>query len=260
MPGPVIGILTEDFRMYHDLISALKEMDIPFHSLSFSEDIPPSIGVIITSRAELPKVEFDRVVTADIGIQFAIHMARKLLSGKEACGEIVIGIDPGRRPGVAVIGDGTVLHTAMARDPEDVLNIVEIAILMYPAERVRVRIGHGSVTERNRIINVLAPLRLDTEIVDEKSTTNKLSRTADVDAAIEIAFSPGYIADRKYAVIPTDGELRDIQRRSRLQSGQNVTISRGLAEGVAKGRLTMDEALELQRRRKPRRGGRGREE
>ena len=248
MPEKVIGILTENFRVYYDLITALKEMDIPFHSLSFSEEIPPTVGVVLTTRAELPAIDFPKIVVADIGIQFAIHTAKKLISGKELFREVVIGIDPGRKPGLAVLGDGIVLHTAQAKNPEEVINIVEIAVLMYPAEKVMVRIGHASPTERNRIINSISPLKLSVEIVDEKRTTDKRSRSADTDAAIEIACSSGYAAEKEYDVTPTSGELRDIQRRSRLHSGGEVTISRKLADKVAKGRLSIDKAVEIQKK------------
>jgi hypothetical protein len=250
MDGKIIGLLTRNFRIYYDLICALKEIDMPFHSLSFSERVPKNVGVVITTRNELKDIDFPKVVVADIGIQFAIHMAKKLLSDRESFREVVIGIDPGRKPGVAVVGDGMVLHTAQAKSPEDVLEIAEIAVLMYPAETVRVRIGDGSPTERNRIINTLSMLKLPVEIVDEKRTTNKRSRSADTDAAVEIAFSHGVMAERTYAVTPTGGELRDIQRRSRLQSGGDVTISRNLAEKVASGRLTMDRAVEIQKKKR----------
>lgn len=250
MSGRVIGILTRNFKIYYNLITALKEQDVAFQSLSFNDEIPGNIGVVITTRDELPEVNFKKVVIADIGVQFAVHMAKKLMDDREFFKELVIGIDPGRRPGVAVVGDGTVLHTAQAKSPEDVLRLVEIAVLMYPADTVLARIGHGSPTERNRIINSLAPLRIQVEIVNEDSTTNKRSPTADTDAAIEISFSRGYPAKKKYEVSPTTGEIRDIQRRSRIYSGGEITISGKLAHRVATGRLSLERALQIQKKQK----------
>ena len=46
---------------------------------------------------------------------------------------------------------------------------------------------------------------------------------------------------------PTDGELRDIQRKSRLASRGMFTIGRDLALGVALGEFTLEQALFLQR-------------
>ena len=48
-------------------------------------------------------------------------------------------------------------------------------------------------------------------------------------------------------VSPTDGELREIKRRSRKHSNGRLTISSELAKAVAVGRLTMPEAIERQR-------------
>lgn len=241
----IIGIMTENFRLYYDLVRALKESGIPFVSLSFRDRIPENVGVIITSREEAQRVRFPRKVWTDIGVTFAIHLAKKMLSGKETFQELLIGIDPGDEPGVAVVGDTMLLQTVQACSPEDVLRIVEIAILMYPANVTKVRIGHGSPTQRNRIINALIPLKLGIEIVDERRTT-KRSERPDLDATLEIAFMEGREAKETYAVKPSNGELRNIQRLSRLRSVGKLTISRALAEKVAKGRLSLEEAIKEQ--------------
>src|SRR2546426_59973 len=39
----VLGILTEDFRLYHDLVAALKARDLPFTSLSFARRVPDAV-------------------------------------------------------------------------------------------------------------------------------------------------------------------------------------------------------------------------
>jgi len=49
-------------------------------------------------------------------------------------------------------------------------------------------------------------------------------------------------------VEPTAGELRDIQRLSRIESEGSVTISSELASAVAKGDLTLREAVLSQRK------------
>src|SRR5213594_3653822 len=52
----VLGILTEDFRLYHDLVAALKARDLPFTSLSFARRIPDAVGAVLTSPAEASRV------------------------------------------------------------------------------------------------------------------------------------------------------------------------------------------------------------
>jgi hypothetical protein len=138
----------------------------------------------------------------------------------------------------------------MAANPEGVADIVRMALLGFPAERVRLRVGHGDPTNRNRIINALAPLGLPVEIVNEEGTTPRIpSPTPDADAAVEIARSRGVRAARFYVVEPTPGEIREIQRQSRLSSGGEVTISQELAQRVARGDLTLSDAIDRHRRR-----------
>jgi len=249
----VLGILTQDFRLYHDLVAALKARDVPFASLSFAEPIPREVGAVLTSPAEAPRVPFPSVVPVE-NLPDAIAKAQQIVRGHREWRELVIGVDPGHAPGVALIGDGEVIDTRIASSPEAVADLVRAALLSFPAERVRLRVGHQDPTHRNRIINGLSPLGLPVEIVDEKGTTPRVpSPTPDADAAIEIARGRGVRAARFYAVEPTPGEIRETQRQSRLTSEGNVTISKELARRVAKGELTLADAIERHRHR-PRKG------
>ncbi len=240
----VLGILTEDFRLYHDVVAALKARDIPFVTLSFSRRAPENVGAILTSSAEAPRIRSRNVVIVD-DVGNAIAKALQVSKGKTEWRELLIGVDPGREPGVAVLGDGDVLDTRLAASPEAVRDQVRTAVRMFPARQVRVRVGHGDPTNRNRILNSLAADRLRVEIVDEAGTTHR-SPQPDLDAAVDIARTPGIHVEPPFEVRPTPGEVREIQRRSRLQSGGQVTISAKLAGAVARGELTLDAAIDLQ--------------
>ena len=263
----IVGIITENFSVYYDLVKALKARSIPFVSLSFADLIPANVGVIITTEKETDNIEFEHKVEIPENhdevkdIQYAINVALNTLSGKEHYNHLIIGIDPGKRPGVAVIGDGETVNLFQVGTPEDVGNTVRQILRTYPAYDLRIRIGHGAPTHRNRIINTLfdlfeaatgtgeIPTIIPIEIVDETSTTLKPGGT-DTEAAKNIAFTKGvrvvsrYIG--KYKIEPTEGELHDIQRRSRIESKGAVTISMDLAEKVAKGEFTLQKAILLQ--------------
>lgn len=243
----VLGVLTEDFRLYHDLVGALKARAVPFVTLSFSRRVPENVGAILTSAAEAPRIRSPHVVVVD-DVENAIARALQVVKGKTAWRELLIGVDPGHEPGVAVLGDGDVLDTRLAPTPEAVRDRVRTALRLFPADRVRVRVGHGDPTNRNRILNSLAADHLLVEIVDEAGTTHR-TRQPDLDAAVDIARTPGVRVEPPFAVVPTPGEVREIQRRSRLQSGGQVTISTELARDVARGELTLDAAIDRQRRR-----------
>ena len=244
--GRVLGVLTRDFRLYHDLISYLKERDVPFQSLSFDPEVPLEIGVVLTSPEEARTIDFPLIVAVD-EVPDAVAKAQQLLQGKTAFREIVIGIDPGPRPGAAILGDGEVIDTRTGASPEAVLEICLGVLRTYTCERFQVRIGHGDPTHRNRIINVLTRHGLRAEIVDERGTTRHDRRredARDIEAAIDIAMGRGVQAETSYEILPTRGEVKNIQRNSRIRSGGRLTISQGLAEKVARGEMTLGEAIQ----------------
>jgi hypothetical protein len=238
----IIGILTANFRIYYDLIMALKIRNLPFISLSFEESIPQNVGVIITSEEERHRIDFPNIVEARDDFELTIDIAQRNLKGKESYEKLIIGIDPGKRPGIAIIGDGEILATAQVSSPENVKQRIFRALKSYPANERVIRIGHGDTTHRNRIINSLSSLGVKIEISDETRTT-RISETPDIDAAIDIALKSGVEAKGKFKVEPTQGELRDIQRRSRIVSKGRVTISKEEAKKVAKGELPLEKAI-----------------
>jgi hypothetical protein len=242
----VLGLLTEDFRLYHDLVAALRARDLPFVTLSFSKRIPEDVGAVLTSAPEAERIRWPYVIPVE-EIDASIAKALQALEGHTSWEEVTVGVDPGAGPGVAVIGDGHVLDTRLAASPEAVAGIVRDALRTFPSSRHRIRVGHGDRTNRNRILNALHREGFGAEIVDEAWTTDR-TEEPDIDAAIKIAFMAGVRAAPPYDVTPTPGEVREIQRRSRMTSGGGVTISKDLATLVAKGDITLDEAIRRQRR------------
>ena len=200
--------------------------------------------------AESPRIRFPH--KAECGeVEESIIKALQMLKGKTGWKEVLIGIDPGSEPGVAVICDGEVLDARTVGSPEAVAPAVTSVISNFPSDKYRIRIGHGDATNRNRIINALAGCGIRAEIVDEKGTTRRTEHP-DADAAIRIALTPGMRAEAHYDITPTEGELREIQRRSRLSSGGEITISKGLARSVARGEMSLAEAISVHRRKKER--------
>ena len=241
----VIGLLTEDPRTYFETIEVLRDKQLKFVSLDFNDPVPANVGVVITTEQEFDRVEFDKVVT-DENPDVAVSRARRILTGEKPIKELTIGVDPGTRPGFAAIGDGVVLSRTVAESPEGVRDMVDRLVREYPDSNVIIRIGHGDRTNRNRIFNVLWDEGHSLEIVDERNTTRR-SQTPDEDAAVEIAMTPGYKPRKRQEVEPCPGEIRNIQRISRLESDGSITVSKELAKKVARGELSLCDAIELQR-------------
>jgi hypothetical protein len=239
--------MTKNFRFFYELVQIMREHREAFVTLDFEDDIPDTVGVIITTREERPSVRFRRVIAVDRP-DLALDMARSQLKGRESFRTLIAGIDPGSRPGLAIIGDGRVLVAETVGSPERVADEIDRYRQCFRHERLIARVGHGDRTNRNRVIRSIWNSVDDIEVVDETSTTRR-TEEPDADAAVSIALGSGYRMPFPPEVKPTPGEVRDIQRLSRIESGGRVTISSELAESVAKGELSLPEALKAQGRR-----------
>lgn len=219
-----------------------------FIALSPREAVPPSVSVVITTEDEVDKIDFDesKIVVAKKP-RAAIDKAMQLLHGKRRYGQIIIGIDPGKRPGIAVLGDNMVIavHQTSANE---VCETVKQIVNEHIAEQYTIRVGHGARLIRTQIVNSLIDLGLRIELVDENGTTPRLGRgvhgsqVSDIVAAINIAKIKGEIIGRQN-IEPTRGEVKEIQSLSRELSNGRATIPMQLARRVAKGELTIYEAI-----------------
>ena len=244
-----LGVLTSDFSVSYELVQALRARGVPFVPLAPGAPVPPHVGVVITTAAEAPHVDArEAYVVPFTTPEETIAEALRMLHSPGPFRTCVIGIDPGERPGVAVLADGRVVRLVHARSPEAVADIARGVIERVPAERFVIRVGNGAPTYRDRILQTLGGLDASLELVDETRTTPPDYHgpaERDTGAATNIALTPGAplaMSDLRPAR-PTEGELRDIQRKSRVASAGQVTITRALARNVALGRLTLDEAL-----------------
>jgi hypothetical protein len=223
------------------MVRFLKERGEPFVSLGLDDPIPENVGAIITTNAEREGVRFENIIS-DGDPDIAFKAARSVLRGKRFS-RVVVGIDPGRTPGIAVIGDGRIIDTELVYCPEDVTETLARMTRNLDFDLMLIRVGHGDPTNRNRIIHAVWSLADEVEIVDESKTTKK-TVTPDIDAAILIAFTSGEKVVVQPEVCPTPGEVRDIKRLSRIESGGRFTISTELASQVAIGKISLAEAVE----------------
>ncbi len=245
----MIGVLTADFVLYHDLLQALHRRNVPFVSLSFDEPIPPSVEAIVTTEQERHAIPFETVICRRPGqdMDTLIDRALVALHRKSADAEIVIGVDPGATPGVAIFDEGNALRRCTAASPVEAVSLIRSFVEKWGERDITIRVGHGARLVRNRMINMLRDMDTSIEIVDETSTTPPNTHD-DIQAATAIALTPGKPVERWLSVEPKDGEIRDVQRRSRIAS-QDVTISRALAKQVLQGKIGMKDAIDRQRKK-----------
>ncbi len=242
----MIVVATDNFRLYHALVRELRARDMPFTTIEPGAELPEDATVLIAGPEDelaYPQADLDRVTTTAAEAQLGVE--RAVRSFQERSGRKVLGIDPGARPGIAVLRDEQVVSVFQVPLDETVETIRrEIADSPNPI----LRIGDGDRLRSARLVNEFETAQV--ELVDETATTPRLGTgtrgMGDVLAAVNIALLGGEPVDSR-DVEPTGGEIQRIQNESRERSDGSRTIDETLARKVAAGELTIDEALERHR-------------
>ena len=251
-----VAVVTENARVYYLATKILREYKIPFYSLRLTDRIPFDVEVVLTSVEEYDKINFP-VKIAVINENFIDELLARL-EGRKRFKNVYIAIDPGERPGVAVVADNRVIEVYHLKSPKDVGTILEL-LEKYP--KAKIKIGHGAKRHRILMLKSLAAVLgegFPIILVNERGTTPKVggidvSHVQDIVASINIALRDGRevkLGELIHAGEPTKGEIEYIKTRSRELSNGKITISSKLAREVAKGNLTLEEAIEIHKKKK----------
>ena len=234
----MIVVATADFELYHEVVGELRERDVEFTTVEPGDPLPTGTDAVVTGDDDLD-VDVP-VVRADAG-SARLAVERALASQRGDQGRTVVGVDPGNRPGIAVLRGGMVVAAFQVPVADAADAIREEA---GSDEDAVVRIGDGARMAGARILDDLPDATV--ELVDETGTTPHLGSGArgmgDVLAAVNIALTPGEAVEGR-SVEPTEGEIEVVKARSRERSEENRTITAALARRVAAGDLTLEEAL-----------------
>jgi len=248
---PSVLIVTENLLFGQQVRENLVRLGLKPYTLPLDMTPPPTVKVVVTTPDERCRVRFDpQNVVSSLNPKSAARAALELIDSPPQALPLTVGIDPGPRPGVAVLMKGEVA-AAYQVPLDDVLPLLKRLVGYRKPGEYTIRLGDGSPLEGNRISNSLLNDGLQCEIVDESGTTPAPGTgdfhhgERDIAAAIAIARKPGEPALFE-KVEPTDGEIRQVQAESRRLSGGRVTIPRRLAYRVALGELSLDDALRLQ--------------
>ena len=240
-PSVVIVVATEDFEVYHGVVTELRDRGVHFTTIEPGDDWPADTDVVVVAageRVEIPDGA-SRVGADPERPRQAVEAAVEALRG--GGGRTIVGIDPGERPGVAVC-HGDLVVAAFQVPATEAAELVqkEVADAADPV----VRIGDGARLVGSRVIDDIEDVPI--ELVDETGTTPYLGSGArgmgDVLAAVNISRLEGEAITSR-DIEPTAGELTRIKDRSREESETNRAIDADLARRVAVGDLTIAEAL-----------------
>ena len=239
-----IAVRTGDFRLAYRVLAELKRRGVRCIQLLPSDPLPPDVSAWLAAPAEIGMSSDAAGIPATIDtFHLAVERAIYRVNHQGPIRFLMFGIDPGPRPGLAWVGDGMFLGKEQFEEVDGVVDrVIDIAGTV-DHDNLVIRVGNGSKTIANRIINTCMARSLNVERVDEARTSVGVPRHAHSSAALRIAHLPGYVVKEKQRVRPTNGEIRDIQRRSRKVSGGRATIPSDLARAVAMGRLTIGDAI-----------------
>ncbi|ELY42068.1 hypothetical protein [Natronorubrum sulfidifaciens] len=244
----MIVVATSDFEVYHGVVTELRDRGTEFTTVEPDMSLPARTTVVITGSDHADG--FDAVTTIVAkpdAPRRAVDQALAAVRGDG--GQTIIGVDPGRKPGIAVL-TGEMVVAAFQVPLSDAVDVIQREAAEATAPIVRV--GDGSRLHGSKLVNELADVRV--ELVDETGTTPYLGTGArgmgDVLAAVNIARLEGAAVDTR-EIEPTAGELQVIKDRSRERSEENRAIDESLARRVASGELTIDEALAAHRGEDP---------
>ncbi|MCD6558424.1 MAG: hypothetical protein J7K57_00860 [Palaeococcus sp.] len=250
-----VAIMTSDARVYYLASKVLKEYRIPFDSLTLEEEIPFDVEVILTSEGDYERIDFPtKIIVRDENF---IDEVLAKLEGRKRFKNIYIAIDPGERPGVSVVGDHRIIEVYHLKSPTDIEIILEL-LEKYPGAKIK--IGHGARRHRVLTLKALAEVLGDDYtvlLINERGTTPKIggaeiSQVQDIVASINIALRDGRevkIKELLKVKEPSKREIEHIKSRSRQLSGGKITIPSELAREVAKGNMSLEEAIKVHKKR-----------
>ncbi|WP_254524713.1 hypothetical protein [Natrinema caseinilyticum] len=236
----MIVVATSDFEVYHGVVNELRDRGTAFTTVEPDEELPERTTVVVTGTDDADSFPGVTTIVADPDDpRRAVDQAMATIRG--GGGRTIIGVDPGQKPGIAVLSGETIV-AAFQVPLGDAVDVVQREVAEAPSPVVR--IGDGSRLEGARLITDLGDVRV--ELVDETGTTPYLGTGSrgmgDVLAAVNIAHREGEVVDAR-EIEPTEGEIQVIKDRSREQSDGNRAIDDVLARRVATGELSIDEAL-----------------
>jgi len=204
-----IAIVTTSGKAYYRLVSEFRRRKLPFLSLVPKEVMPLNVKVAITTEPEEEDVQCSNVLVYDESTEPSkvVDEAVKILRGKTSYGEMIIGVDPGKTLGLAVLGDGAILETAELPSVEKTVEAVMRIFEWNKADRKIVKVGNGVKECQSKLFKLLdrelSP-KVIMESVEEEGTTKNIERLfgrrrnlIDALSAVKISMRSGRVIARK---------------------------------------------------------------
>lgn len=192
-----ICVITSKARAYYALVSRLRRAGLPFSSL-VSESSFDDCDVVLTTEDESERFGDKAMVLERLDESPGIFKGQVVsrLDGEEDL--ILVGVDPGKRTGMAVFYGRTKLSSNTFDSPAAVSSRVAAYARALPGSRVLVRVGNGNRHLAARLADGFGREipSATVELVDESGTSRAPKMKGvqrDQAAAAKIAFRRGEV-------------------------------------------------------------------
>ncbi len=171
-----IAVVTASGKAYYRLVSELKKRSIKFLSLKPEEPIPAHIKAVVTTENAPKILNREKTIIYDEKDDpaYIIEESLRILQGKNWYNTLIIGVDPGKRFGIAITGDGAVIKTRNYPNVEKTTSVITKALREIKARKKIVKIGDGAKVYGQRLVKSLdktLPSDIVFECVKENGTT-----------------------------------------------------------------------------------------
>ncbi|UCG00493.1 MAG: hypothetical protein JSW11_12770 [Candidatus Heimdallarchaeota archaeon] len=254
-----IAVQTDDMRYYHKLSKIFEGSPLKVKFYAQNQPIPTQKFDLIISPSEtmnhIDDSQFFYLPFDQIHPSLVIKIIGIIARKKEPKFKLlIVGVDPGKQIGLAAICDGMTLAAETSRLIQLARKIEEY-IVLFPSERVVIRVGDQPTSISNVVFNKLFTVfgninNIKLEIVQEAySSLRKIAPTtpfgSDETAAITIAHRPGKLKNHLVRNSIPQGRIKEIQKWSRNLSNNRITLDAELAQTVASGEISLEEAIKL---------------
>jgi len=203
-----IAVATVNGRAYYQLVTELQRKRLPFLSLKPWDPIPLHITAVLTTEEESHQVSHPQILIfgQNSSPEAIVDEATLIVQGKQGYEKVVVGVDPGKTYGIAILGDNKVLATLTSSNIDKASRLVVDSLKRFPAEVKVVRVGDGPPEYTQTLLdslNKVLPEETLVEIVSEAGTSRLTNKSVnrrvlkDAVSAIKIAERNGRILSRK---------------------------------------------------------------
>ena len=171
-----IAVATVSGKAYYLLLNELKAKGLDFLSLTPYENMPLDAEVVITTESERQFVKHPKVLVynTDNDPATIVNEAVRIVEGKRGYENLVVGVDPGKTFGLAVLGDGIVLKAFTCSSVEEALRKILDVFREEPALIRALKVGNWAssyTTEFLPMLDKSLPSDVTIEIVSEAGTS-----------------------------------------------------------------------------------------